>query len=1300
MSEPVALDPSTPRSKSTGRMTPLRRRNLAKSRARAASPATKSVTKAEPLKLSKSESKEPASESSTALPKTLDSKAGNDTKPQLPDMRGAPSRLSSRRRQIVIQRLSAKKAGSTGSLKVDKDDGDDVKSRLFEADNKLQNGDVTSVDDSAALSSTDKLPRRDGDGPSEPSGPTYEGQDDGATDTTEAAEDTTASTDAQEQVSGLDFRSVLDDPEINANVAIDPSWDANKVYFNEFETSRREAEAADDFFDPDVLDASNDAPIVGVSRAESKEEEKKEKDAFVTDDVVGVMAAPVVVVDDDALDPTGWPRAPEGLLDAPPPDPFHRGTDNLADDVDDDDENLLGALNRSNDDTDEEGYPKDGEITPKEARVASYAVVEPDEASLEAQSDVDGEEESSVEENEDVGYISQGDDESEDLSGSEGSSAILEKLVRNVDTFEAVAEADVHKVPTFDVAALAALDSEMASDPSADEPRSFSKKGDDRILFSQNSDFARMVQSMDANSPTCSPHKVAGESSSSHKADVQVHFPPDCDFARKITSLDDKTPKSSGSRVPPPPPPPGQSPTKKGDRKRERKIGTAVPLIAPPSEEKLKRWEASQQRKTKGALTAKRAAAPTLETSAEVSRMPQQENSPTMSAAAAMRSSDKGEDTQRSSATVDAEPRQRGTPSKHQQPLNEPLTPVSAAVVMHDEKRAEKVDMAISAAASKFEELVSQSLSEEEVKPTIEELAAGAFCGWGNIDSTGCQDVGEAPSITSVNLRAMKETALPSLFEANLGYVSQSISVASVGSADLVEALEMTAAPQPKGRFVVPEGHPSPFESTIESNPGILSTILSFLGDPVAVCRIKMTSKTCFDYVDKHEHVLIRDAVRLGGMSMNVRPYFWLWVTLDKIEPESGEGHYMPLRSGEMASKDLVALENVGREGKWHSVIERDVSRSFGNLPPHKTGARLRTDSIVRALVTWGRNRMMKRGVRGSGEPPACSAVASVDSDDISLTPTDTVSDWGGVTPVGSFTSSDGADNEDLNKHIGKPKRHRRRMRQSELALSGNTLTEEMKASLQGKLSFILHALAAAHSDVGYCQGMDYLVAHLLRILQDTIRWKASIGTLPRVIKSAPETFYGPDLNEQQRQEMFAEIDRSLVVEETCFRVMHAFFSNYQLRHFYWPELRCLKTCCLVFERLIQIKLPVLADHFEHHELNVGLFALGWFQTLFLYLPSMPSATVCHMWDIWLVERSFKIFFRVGAAILFLSQPILLNQELEGMMSYLNTFPDATLLSPDILIACALQIKVTNRMLMALEEEVTANMSTFGGSPM
>ena len=84
----------------------------------------------------------------------------------------------------------------------------------------------------------------------------------------------------------------------------------------------------------------------------------------------------------------------------------------------------------------------------------------------------------------------------------------------------------------------------------------------------------------------------------------------------------------------------------------------------------------------------------------------------------------------------------------------------------------------------------------------------------------------------------------------------------------------------------------------------------------------------------------------------------------------------------------------------------------------------------------------------------------------------------------------------------------------------------------------------------------------------------------------------------------------------------------------------------------------------------------------------MPSKTINRIWDIWLVERSPKIYFRVATAILFLSQPILLNNELEGMMQYLNTFPDATIFSEDILITCALQIKITNRMLTDIEVRV------------
>ncbi|KAL3823883.1 hypothetical protein ACHAXA_005465 [Cyclostephanos tholiformis] len=530
--------------------------------------------------------------------------------------------------------------------------------------------------------------------------------------------------------------------------------------------------------------------------------------------------------------------------------------------------------------------------------------------------------------------------------------------------------------------------------------------------------------------------------------------------------------------------------------------------------------------------------------------------------------------------------------------------------------------------------------------------------------------------------------------------------------------------------FVVPKESPSPFETAVWNQPGIILSILSFLGNPVSVCVMKRLNVFCNRVVSENQHVLMRDAVRLGGMSKYVRPSFWLWVT-EMCKPENP----IPSIQSQRGSKpkynglDFLRLKDIGSKEKWHHVIERDVTRAFGNMPPHKTGARYKQDSIVRALVSFGKEEIMRNSRSYMDKVPEESRADhfklssrldrrddSSNGSSGSLTPTDTVSDWGGISPVGSLIgeepsvstvnigeamriiSYDNGENFDtytkttrqnLSLHISKSE-------VSDPVLSGNALTSEMKVDLQNKLRSILHALAARHEGVGYCQGMDYIVAHLLRVLQDTI--------LLREVQRSLPTGKNPKTKEKEKQEeaedwrtissdeLRARMNdinyNSVVVEEVVFRVMDTFFSTYNLQHMYWPELRCLKTCCRVFESLIKQKLPVLADHFQHHDLNVGLFALGWFQTLFLYLPSMPSATVCHIWDIWLVERSFKIFFRVGTAILFLSQPTLLNHDLEGMMTYLNTFPDATLLRRDILIPCALQIKITNRMLVEIEIEM------------
>lgn len=269
------------------------------------------------------------------------------------------------------------------------------------------------------------------------------------------------------------------------------------------------------------------------------------------------------------------------------------------------------------------------------------------------------------------------------------------------------------------------------------------------------------------------------------------------------------------------------------------------------------------------------------------------------------------------------------------------------------------------------------------------------------------------------------------------------------------------------------------------------------------------------------------------------------------------------------------------------AIIDRDVRRAFGTLPPHKTnGTKGHADSIVPYLVQW--------------ESPK--------------------------------------NNLDTTTNM--------------LALS----VPNDKVDMQYCLGNILYALSVRFSTVGYCQGMDYVVANIMRILKDS----SVAGDMAWL-------------------------------EEATFNLTSKLFKYYNLQHMYWPELRCLKTCCRVLDKLLLQHLPVLYDHFDHYDLNVGLFALGWFQTLFLYIPSMPSSTVCRVWDIWILERSFKVFFRVAIAILFLSQPVLLNLDAEGMMNYLNTFPDSTLLDKHILIPCALTFKVTSNMLTKIERFLDQN---------
>ncbi|CAM9402580.1 unnamed protein product [Choristocarpus tenellus] len=198
---------------------------------------------------------------------------------------------------------------------------------------------------------------------------------------------------------------------------------------------------------------------------------------------------------------------------------------------------------------------------------------------------------------------------------------------------------------------------------------------------------------------------------------------------------------------------------------------------------------------------------------------------------------------------------------------------------------------------------------------------------------------------------------------------------------------------------------------------------------------------------------------------------------------------------------------------------------------------------------------------------------------------------------------------------------------------------------MQGQLRDVLRALAVSFGDVGYCQGLDYVAAHLMKCL-------------------------GVD----GRGGFASDPDR-------LFAVLAGMFEGYALEHLYSEDLEALQLMLNVLDLLMERSLPRLHQHFLEQGVDVAFFAVGWFQTLFLYVSCMPSQTLMHLWDMWVTERSYKVFFRAALAILQLSEEHLLELDLESIMLYLNSFPHEAVLEPDVLIPVALATKVTNSIL-------------------
>ncbi|ODV90248.1 hypothetical protein CANCADRAFT_103971 [Tortispora caseinolytica NRRL Y-17796] len=146
----------------------------------------------------------------------------------------------------------------------------------------------------------------------------------------------------------------------------------------------------------------------------------------------------------------------------------------------------------------------------------------------------------------------------------------------------------------------------------------------------------------------------------------------------------------------------------------------------------------------------------------------------------------------------------------------------------------------------------------------------------------------------------------------------------------------------------------------------------------------------------------------------------------------------------------------------------------------------------------------------------------------------------------------------------------------------------------QRKLGRVLRAFSVYDPDVGYCQGMSFIVAPLLMVLD----------------------------------------------EQTSFAVLVQIMESYDIRSSYTATMAGLDVRLFQLENLMARELPELYAHFA--DLGIDFtYAAGWFLTLFC--TTCPLNIVFRLYDLYLSEGIPETIIRVALCLLKRNQTILLD---------------------------------------------------------
>jgi len=208
-----------------------------------------------------------------------------------------------------------------------------------------------------------------------------------------------------------------------------------------------------------------------------------------------------------------------------------------------------------------------------------------------------------------------------------------------------------------------------------------------------------------------------------------------------------------------------------------------------------------------------------------------------------------------------------------------------------------------------------------------------------------------------------------------------------------------------------------------------------------------------------------------------------------------------------------------------------------------------------------------------------------------------------------------------------------------------HVLFADEKGHGQASLGRVLKAYAIHDPEVGYCQGMGFLVALLLMYMQ----------------------------------------------EEDAFWCLVQICDAYEMRHIFRTGLPKVVECLYVFERLMHHFLPKLNAHLESEGIPSGMYAPQFFITLFLY--NLPFPLALRFWDLFLLQ-GYDLVFNFALGLMKIFHDELLSFSFDSIMDVLGKLDKHTLnVDPDEFVRVSLSFKIKPALLSRLRADFETNMN-------